>query len=84
MLRETPGPVHNDLSKIREFTVCVWQKTLNLERVNELIVEGVKEWGANWPKIDEAESLLRHVALSSDWVDFLTLPAYERLVSIEQ
>ncbi len=29
MLRETPGPVHNDLSKIREFTVCVWQKTLN-------------------------------------------------------
>ncbi len=58
--------------------------SVNLERVNELIVEGVKEWGANWPKIDEAESLLRHVALSSDWVDFLTLPAYERLVSIEQ
>jgi len=50
--------------------------------VERLIQEGLQEWGAHWPERDAAVDVFRSVALSSEWVDFLTLPAYDRLLAI--
>ena len=35
--------------------------------------------GREWPRIDEAARLFEQVSLADEFVDFLTLPAYELL-----
>lgn len=57
-------------------------KPVTAQLVERLIQEGLQEWGAHWPERDAAVDVFRSVALSSEWVDFLTLPAYDRLLAI--
>ncbi len=51
--------------------------------VERYVAEGLSKWGSGWPMAEDAAALFREVALTEDWVDFLTLPAYERLVETE-
>ncbi len=54
------------------------------EFVEQIIREGLEEWRSLWPMADESVVLFRQVALSKEWIDFLTLAAYSRLVAMEQ
>ncbi len=57
---------------------------VNSHLVEQIIREGYEQWRALWPMTSEAVSLFRQVALSTEWMDFLTLEAYQRLVAIER
>ena len=50
-------------------------QTVTRELVERLIEEETPE-GTGW---DDARSLYTEMALSDEYVDFLTLPAYERM-----
>ncbi|WP_192847700.1 malate synthase A [Sulfobacillus thermosulfidooxidans] len=53
---------------------------LTHEAVDRVIQQGVQQWGEQWEYLPQAVELFREVALSPQWVDFLTLPAYEKLL----
>jgi malate synthase len=56
-------------------------ETLELERIRGEI--GDDQWFENEGRPDLSRSLLERVALSEDFVEFLTLPAYEELLKLE-
>ena len=60
----------------------LWQWVRNgrvsAEDVRRIEAEELEKIG-EWPRIDEAASLFEQVALADEFVDFLTLPAYELL-----
>jgi malate synthase len=53
-----------------------------LERIRGEI--GNDEWYYSQGRPDESRGLFERVALSDDFVEFLTLPAYEKLLELEQ
>ncbi len=61
----------------------IWQWAqhgrISRERVLEIESEELERIGDGWPRLDEARELFEQVALSDEFVEFLTLPAYERL-----
>ena len=48
-------------------------------RVRRIEREELEKIGREWPRIDEAARLFEQVSLADEFVDFLTLPAYELL-----
>jgi malate synthase len=56
--------------------------TLELERIRSEI--GDDEWFEKEGRPDLSRSLFERVALSEEFIEFLTLPAYEELLRLEQ
>jgi malate synthase len=66
-------PVTDDLVR--------WAADEELERIRAEV--GNDEWFYSQGRPDESRALFEHVALGEDFVDFLTLPAYEKLLELE-
>ncbi len=58
-----------------------WAEDEELERIRGEI--GDDEWFYTQGRPDECRALFERVALADDFVDFLTLPAYEKLLELE-
>ncbi len=58
-----------------------WAEHEELERIRREI--GDDEWFYTQGRPDECRALFERVALADDFVDFLTLPAYEKLLELE-
>jgi malate synthase len=56
-------------------------ETEELERIRAEI--GDDEWFYSQGRPDDSRAIFERVALADDFVDFLTLPAYERLLELE-
>ncbi|MCL6564781.1 MAG: malate synthase A, partial [Firmicutes bacterium] len=57
-------------------------------RVDRALVEaalerGIRQWGGGLSRLHEAIEVFREVALSSRWVDFVSLAAYPRLLTVQ-
>jgi malate synthase len=66
-------PVTDDLAR--------WAADEELERIRAEV--GNDEWFYAQGRPDESRALFEQVALGEDFVDFLTLPAYEKLLELE-
>jgi malate synthase len=66
-------PVTDDLAR--------WAADEELERIRAEV--GNDEWFYAQGRPDESRGLFEQVALGEDFVDFLTLPAYEKLLELE-
>jgi malate synthase len=58
-----------------------WAEDEELERIRAEI--GNDEWYYTQGRPDESRALFEEVALSDEFVEFLTLPAYEKLLALE-
>jgi malate synthase len=59
-----------------------WAEDEELERIRGEIAND--EWFYSQGRPDESRGLFEQVALADDFIDFLTLPAYEKLLELEK
>lgn len=57
--------------------------TVRPELVEAALERGVDQWGSGLARLREAIEVFREVALSSEWVDFVTHAAYPRLLTVQ-